>query len=421
MSYKRVIDLSKFRHGRRATMKVYTARQAILNRKENVVAYELLYRGGSENVFPNIDPHTATSKLIMRTHLSQGLALTTDGKPALINFSEESILNGLPLILSPNQVMIEILETVSPSDEVYKACQTLYHQGYHLALDDFVYKPEWHRFFKLVKLIKFDIQATALNELSPLIEELKTHKNLKILAEKIETKAEFLQAKKLGFHFFQGYYFCKPEMSENKEIDTKHPILFSLMQESLKTPLNMNRLTDYFERDVSLSFKLFKFINFGVFPLTQKVTSIKSALIYLGENETKKLILLLTTGVLANKKPKELTRLAIIRAKFCEQMAAKTVPELADAAYMVGLFSLLDAMLDHPLEKILADLPLAPEVLTALTCNRPSSLKYILSAVSYYEQGSWYNTIRNAEMVKVNYDELTAYYQSALVWANKYD
>jgi len=193
------------------------------------------------------------------------------------------------------------------------------------------------------------------------------------------------------------------------------------MQESLKTPLNMNRLTDYFERDVSLSFKLFKFINFGVFPLTQKVTSIKSALIYLGENETKKLILLLTTGVLANKKPKELTRLAIIRAKFCEQMAAKTVPELADAAYMVGLFSLLDAMLDHPLEKILADLPLAPEVLTALTCNRPSSLKYILSAVSYYEQGSWYNTIRNAEMVKVNYDELTAYYQSALVWANKYD
>jgi len=402
-------------------MKVYSARQAILNRKENVVAYELLYRGGPENIFPDIDPHKATSKLIMRTHLNQGLAIITDGKPALINFPEESLLSGLPLILPPKEVMIEILETVKPSDEVYQACRTLYHKGYHLALDDFVYKPEWNRFFNLVKLIKFDIQATSLDELTPLINKLKTRKNLKILAEKIETKEEFLQAKKLGFHFFQGYYFCKPEMSENKEIDTSQAVFLSLMQECLRAQLNINTLTSYFERDVGLSFKLFKFINSGILPLTQKITSIKSALIYLGENETKKLMLLLSTGVIAKDKPQELTRLAIIRAKFCELMAAKTMPELADAGFMVGLFSLLDAMLDSPLEKILTDLSLAPEVLTALTGDSPSSLKYILNAVSYYEQGSWYNTKKNAEMVRVSYEELTEYYQNALIWANKYD
>jgi len=402
-------------------MKVYSARQAILNRKENVVAYELLYRGGPENIFPDIDPHKATSKLIMRTHLNQGLAIITDGKPALINFPEESLLTGLPLILPPKEVMIEILETVKPSDEVYQACRTLYHKGYHLALDDFVYKPEWNRFFNLVKLIKFDIQATSLDELTPLINKLKTRKNLKILAEKIETKEEFLQAKKLGFHFFQGYYFCKPEMSENKEIDTSQAVFLSLMQECLRAQLNINTLTSYFERDVGLSFKLFKFINSGILPLTQKITSIKSALIYLGENETKKLMLLLSTGVIAKDKPQELTRLAIIRAKFCELMAAKTMPELADAGFMVGLFSLLDAMLDSPLEKILTDLSLAPEVLTALTGDSPSSLKYILNAVSYYEQGSWYNTKKNAEMVRVSYEELTEYYQNALIWANKYD
>jgi len=402
-------------------MKVYTARQAILNRKENVVAYELLYRGGPENIFPNIDPHKATSKLLMRTHLNQGLGIVTDGKPALINFPEESILTGLPLILPPNEVMIEILETVTPSDEVYQACRTLYHQGYHLALDDFVYKAEWNRFFNLVKLIKFDIQSTSLDELAPLINKLKARKNLKILAEKVETKEEFLQAKKLGFHYFQGYYFCKPEMSENKEIDSSQPILLNLMQECLRTQLNVENISGFFERDVGLSFKLFKFINSGVLPLTQRITSIKSALIYLGENETKKLILLLTAGILAKDKPQELTRLAIIRAKFCELMAAKTMPELADAGFMVGLFSLLDAMLDSPLEKILTDLSLAPEVLSALTGKSPSSLKYILNAVSYYEQGSWYNTKCNAEMVRVNYEELTNYYQSALVWANKYN
>ena len=246
-------------------------------------------------------------------------------------------------------------------------------------------------------------------------------KKLKILAEKIETKEEFLQAKKLGFHFFQGYYFCKPEMSESNDIDASQPILLCLMQECMKTPSSVKNLTSYFERDVALSFKLFKFINSGILPLTQKITSIKNALIYLGEAETKKLILLFTTGILAKNKPKELTRITIIRAKFCELMASKNMPELAEAAFMVGLFSLLDAILDQSLDKILTDLPLAPEVFEALTCDKPSPLKYILNAVTYYEQGSWYNTTRNAEMVQVNYEELTDYYQSALKWANKYN
>jgi len=402
-------------------MKVYTARQAILNRKEHVVAYELLYRGGPENFFPQIDPHRATSKLIIRTHLNQGLGLITDNKPALINFPEESILSGLPLVLPPKQVMIEVLETVSPSDEVYQACKLLYQKGYHLALDDFVYKPEWNRFFSLVKLIKFDIQTTPLSQIAPLIKKLKTRKNLKILAEKIEIKDEFLQAKKLGFHFFQGYYFCRPEISERNEIDSNQPIMLSLMQECLKTPLNVNLISSYFERDVGLSFKLFKFINSGILPITQEITSIKKALIYLGETQNKKLILLLTAGILAKNKPKELTRIAIIRARFCELIAGKAVPELTEASFLVGLFSLLDAMLDAPLEKIVNGLPLAPEVVTALTSDKPSPLKYILSTVIYYEKGSWYNTKRNAEMVNVDYEELTDYYQDALVWANKYN
>ncbi len=402
-------------------MKVYTARQAILNRKEHVIAYELLYRGGPENFFPQIEPHKATSKLIVRTHLNQGLSLITDDKPALINFSEESILNGLPLILPQKQVMIEILETVTPSDEVYQACKNLYHQGYHLALDDFVYKPEWNRFFKLIKLIKFDIQITPLSKIEPLVKKLKTRKNLKILAEKVETKDEFLQAKKLGFHFFQGYYFCRPEMTENNEIDNNQPILLSLMQECLKPQFSINSISSYFERDVALSFKLFKFINSGLLPLTQEISSIKNALIYLGETQTKKFILLLTTGILAENKPKELTRLVIVRARFCELIAEKAAPQLTEASFMVGLFSLLDAMLDSPLDTIIDALPLPSEVVTALTGDKPSQLKYILSVVTYYEKGSWYNTKRNAEMVNVDYEKLTDYYQNALVWANKYN
>ena len=177
-------------------MKVFTARQAILNRKEQVIAYELLFRDGPENLFPQIDAHEATSKLIIRTHLNEGIRPMTGGKPALINFSEESLLCGLPLLLPSDQIMIEILEDTNPSEEVYQACRELYHKGYSLALDDFIYKPEWGRFLNLVKLIKFDLMQTPLEKIAPLVEKLKTRKKLKLLAEKVETKEEVVPPKK---------------------------------------------------------------------------------------------------------------------------------------------------------------------------------------------------------------------------------
>jgi len=402
-------------------MKVFTARQAILNQKEHVVAYELLYRDGPDNIFPNIDPHEATAKVVMQTHLNQGLSPITDNKPALINFCEQSIIDGLPLLLPNKQVMIEILETVTPSDQVFQVCKALYHQGYHLALDDFIYHPEWSRFFNLVKLIKFDIQETPLDTIGPLIEKVKQRKNLKILAEKVETKEEFLEAKKIGFNFFQGYYFCKPEMGNSSDLDSNQPILFTLMQESLKSPMNISKISEYFERDSALSYKLLKFVNSGILPITQQMDSIKKAVIYLGELQLKKLILLLTAGIIAQDKPKELTRIAIVRARFCELIAKKVLPGQSEASFIVGLFSLLDAMLDRPLGEILENLSLAEEVVAALTTEKPSLLKYILSVVKEYEQGSWFKTKTAAEMINIDYDLLADFYKEAVIWANKYD
>lgn len=402
-------------------MRVFTARQAILNKKEQVVAYELLFRDGPENFFPNIDPHEATAKVVMQTHLNQGIRPITDNKPALINFCEQSLLDGLPLLLPAKQVMIEVLETVSPSDQVYQACKALYHQGYHLALDDFVYKPEWNRFFNLVKLIKFDIRQTPLTTIAPLVGKLRTIKKLKILAEKVETKTEFEEAKRLGFNYFQGYYFCKPEMGKTHDLDTNQPILLSLMQESLKTPMNINTIAEYFERDSALSYKLLKFVNSGILPITQQMDSIRKAVVYLGDLQIKKLILLMATGIMAEDKPKELTRIAIIRARFCELIAKKILPAQCEAAFIVGLFSLLDAMLDKPLAEVIANLSLADDVVLALTAEKPNLLQYILHTVKAYETGSWFKTKKAAEMINVNDDALADIYQNALLWANKYD
>ncbi|WP_448549954.1 EAL and HDOD domain-containing protein [Thalassotalea fusca] len=400
-------------------MHVYTARQAIFNRSQNVVAYELLYRNSMENMFPNIDPQEATSKMIMQTHLNQGIKPITGGKPALINFSERALLDGLPLVLPHDQVIIEILENVSPSDEVFEACRQLFHQGYRLALDDFVYEPGWLRFFNIIKLIKFDIVETPLANIGSLVEQIKLKKNIKLLAEKIETKEEFVEAKVMGFDYFQGYYFCQPEMGKTKDFDNNNPLLLNLLQESLRTPFDITRISACFEKDPGLSFKLLRFVNSGVLPIKQEIHSIKNAVVYIGEEQLRKLILLLTSDVMLTNKPKELSRVATMRARFCELIAKHYIPTHSDDAFIVGLFSLLDAMLDQPLENILISLPLAKEVTDALLTDAPSPLKYTLKTVIDFDKGFWHETVHNAEIVRCSIEELQCFYAEAIEWSTK--
>ncbi len=402
-------------------MKVYTARQAIFNRKKHVVAYELLYRDGEDNFFPDIDAHEATSKLISRTHLNTGLADFTSGKPALINFGKESLLDGLPLMLPKKQIMVEVLENVEPSDEVFEACKKLYHQGYHIALDDFVYKEQWLRFFKYTKLIKFDIMATPLKQIEPFVAEIKQRKNLKILAEKVETAAEYEYAKSLGFDYFQGYFFCKPELSKKRDVDGNPQILLKLYQEVLKDSLNLKRVSVYFEQDLNLSYKLLRFINSGVMPLCQEISSIKQALVYLGEAQVRKLIALLTTCLLSNDKPKELLRIAVIRAHFCELIAQKFQPSLVESAFLAGLFSVLDAILNRPMSEVVAKLPLSEEVNLALTKEKKTPLCIMLTAVKYYEQGSWHNTTTEASKVNMSYEKMGEFYNKSLKKCDEFE
>jgi len=402
-------------------MKVYTARQPILNRKQNVVAYELLFRDGAENFFPDVDPHEATSKLIMRTHLNDGLMPITNGKPALINFCQESLLKELPLLLPKKQVMVEILETVEPTDDVYQMCRQLFHQGYHLALDDFIYKPEWSRFFNLIKMVKFDLMQTPLPKLAPLVQALKKRKNIKLLAEKVENQEEFDQAKEMGISFFQGYFFCKPEMREKRDVEGNQLILLQLYQEALKIPLNVNALSHYFEHDVGLSYKLLRFINSGIIPITQEINSIKQALVYLGDEKTRKFIALLTTAMLAEKKPKELVRMAIIRAKFCEISAQKAFPALSEPAFLVGLFSLLDAILDQPMDYLLSSLSVSEEIAQALKECSTTPLGILIKMVCLFEEGKWYQTENEARKINLNYQQIAEFFKQAVVWSNAYE
>lgn len=401
---------------------VYTARQAIFNRKTHVVAYELLFRDGEENRFPNVDPHEATSKLIMRTHLNEGLSAVTMGKRALINFTEQCLLSGLADLLPKEQVIIEVLETVTPSDEVYEKCRALFHSGYILALDDFIYKKEWHRFLPLIKLIKFDISKTPLDKLGKLVEYLKKFKNMRLLAERVETQEEFKQAKAMGFHYFQGYFFCKPEMRASKDVDTQSAILVSLYQELSRPHLNIAKISGFFEQDVGLTYKLLRYINSGILPLKTQITSIRQALIYLGEAQIRKLVALLTTATIARNKPKEVTRLSIVRARSCELAMRKVVPGQTDDAFLMGLLSMIGVMLDKPIEEVMETLPVSDEIKEALRDPKSQSpMRIVFNAVCLYEKGSWHLTSLECQKIRLSYDFLSDAYQQAMLWAKQYE
>lgn len=404
-------------------MIVYTARQPIFNRKLHVTAYELLFRDGEENRFPNVDPHHATAKMLMRTHLNGGLSVVTDGKPALINFTEDCLMSGFPELLPSDQVMIEVLETVPPTDEVYNKCRELFHKGYALALDDFQYSPEWERFFKFIKVIKFDIQATPLKKIKPLVDILAVkYPKLKLLAERVETNEEYEEAKSMGFRFFQGYFFCKPEMHKTKDVQSDEGLLITLYQELMNPELDIPRVSACFEQDVGLTYKLLNYINSGILPLRNEISSIRAALIYLGEDQIRKLLTLLTTATFALNKPKEVIRVAITRARACELVAKKVSPDVANEAFLVGLLSQIPAILDRPMEDILEKLPVSSSIKEALLKERsPSVLRTIFNAVRLYEVGNWHLTRFECQKLSLEYDNLGEFMLEAMGWAQRFD
>jgi len=402
-------------------MFVYIARQAILNRRQQVMAYELFFRDGPENLFPNdIDAHEATSKLIGRTHFTKGIRPITSGKRALINFSQESLLKRLPLLLPPEDILIEILETVHPTNSVYAACVELYRAGYKLALDDFVYQPQWQRFFKLVSIIKFDIMATPLDTIAPLVTQLLNNSNIKLLAEKVETRAQYHQAMELGFHLFQGYYFCQPEMQRSKAVESSERLMFLLYKETLNSQLDYQAISDILKMDSSLTYKLLCFINSGCFPLKQHITSVKQALTYLGETQIRRLMSMFITAILANDKPAELIKMSMIRAKFCELVIKKVAPALADSAFLTGMFSLLDSIIDLPMVQVLDRVPVPDEIIETLLDEHDISqtpISMALRANKLLESGSWHLTEREAQKLRISFKVLSQFYQEAIVWS----
>ena len=287
-------------------MYFYAARQPILNRDKELIGYELLFRDGVDNVFPDIDGDEATTRLIEGSQFNFGLEDLTDNKPAYINFTLETLLKGYPTLLGKDTIVVEILETIQPGKRLLAIVKDLKDKGYTIALDDYIHQPVWRHFYPFVDIIKIDFLACDTDTIKSVINDLKAHPHIKLLAEKVETYEMYSLALDLGFDYFQGFFFSKPEMVQSKALPPSEMALAELLYETSSVEMDLKKITDVFERDVNLSYKLLRYSNSAAFARRAEISTIKQALIVLGANEIKKLLSLLFAAQVSADKPVEL-------------------------------------------------------------------------------------------------------------------
>lgn len=397
-------------------MYFYAARQPILDVDKNLYAYELLFRDGVDNVFPGIDEDEATSRIIEGSQFNLGIEHLTGNKPAFINFTLDTILKNYPTMVPPASLVVEILETVQPGKKLLESVISLKEQGYVIALDDYEHKAVWRHFFPHIDLIKIDLRAMSFDEIEQVIEDISDFPDIKLLAEKVETQEEFEKCKEMGFQYFQGYFFSKPEMVKTKTLSPAQMTLAELLYETSTPEIDLPKITQIFERDINLSYKLLRYTNSAAFKRRAEISTIKQALVVLGKYELKKFLSLLFTASVSDEKPMELLNLAMVRARFCENLASLEGTADSSMAFLTGMMSLIDAILDQSIETVMEQLPLSAEIKDALV-NKQGVLAEYLSLALAYEQGDWEQELAIEEQLKLSGKQVPATYSNAINWA----
>ena len=400
-------------------MSGFIARQPIFDQSMNVYGYELLYRSGLQvNAFDGtVNADTASTETIINSFHGIGIEKLTNKKHAFINFTEKLLLSGVATLFPKDELVIELLEDIVPSERVLFACQALRDKGYMLALDDFIIQESQLPLLDIANIIKIDFLSTPLDVIYQFVQSVKD-RPIKLLAEKVENNKVYQIANAMGFSYFQGYFFSKPVTMNDKQVDPLVMNRLRIIRLIMQPNYDFWGLSNIIKQDVAFSYRLLRLVNSSFFGFSTTVKSLRQALAILGVEEIKKWVTLVSMMDIRKGGPDELIRMSLIRGRFMELIAphvkmARQVEEL----YLTGLLSLIDAILEQPKEDIFQQINLADTITRPLLTGEGRAAE-ILKIILFYEQGEFQEAVKLGIQCGISGEQLQNLYLEALEWVN---
>jgi EAL and modified HD-GYP domain-containing signal transduction protein len=390
----------------------YVARQPILDLRGRVHGYELLFRDGQGVGFRG-DGDLATRTMLDNSVIF-GLEKLTGGVTAFVNCTKESLTEALVDVLPPSMTVLEILETIEPTPDLVDACRRLKGAGFRLALDDFTWRPGMEPLVELADYIKVDFILTGADERKKLLQRLSSYA-VALVAEKVETYEEYQQARVEGFKLIQGYYFCRPVLLKNRNVPANRLSHIEILRLLHEDSIDLRKLSRLVKRDASLTYRLLRLINSPLCAVRQEVSSVQGTLIAVGEEVFRRIATLAITSELNAEQPEEVLRMAFVRGRFCELAAGQRALNSTEQ-YLLGLLSLLPAMLRLPMEELTPALPLREEIRQALLGAQIPERSLLAWLVSH-ERGEWATCDAIVEADDLDQEQLQRSYAEAVIWA----
>ena len=395
------------------------ARQPILAIDEQVVGYELLFRQNPEEHRPSSATDSATSVTIDTLSVI-GFDVLCDGRLAFIDCTRPMLLSEGFALLPPGKVVVEIQETVPADEDVVAACQRLRQGGYSIALDNFVPGDNREPLVAWADYIKVDVKKVGPQEAAGLVARYAS-KQHQMLAQRVETRQDHVTAAKNRFTYFQGYFFRRPEQLRARHIPANQASQLRLLQAISKPEADFVEIEDLIKRDPSLCYRLLRYLNSPLLGMPSPVQSIRHALNLLGERELGRWIRMATTLVMGQEKSSDLILASLVRARFCELIGLKVKHGESDL-FLMGILSLMDAILEVPIGVVIEKLSLDPETEAQLLCGKTggkTSLSPIYDLMVAREAGDWEAVTKLGKQLDLSLFHVNKTYNEAMRWAHE--
>ncbi len=390
----------------------YVARQPIFGRDEEVFGYELLFRDGLENAFSG-DSDEASRAMLDRS-LLMGLDVLCDGRRAFVNCTRDTLIKGLITLLPAKSTVVEVLESVPADPDVVAACQNLKEAGYMIALDDYVTDDPREALAEMADIIKVEMQLTTEEQQSALIKRFGQW-HCRMLAEKIETQAEFVRARDQGFAYFQGYFFRRPEMINTHDMPANRMNYLRMLQEVSRPELELAALEKLIKSEASVCYRLLRYLNSSIFGFQSEIHSVRHALSMLGERDVRRWVRLVAAVGAGQESTSDLVLSAMVRGRFGELLSPVVLHGESDL-FLLGLLSLIDAMLEMPMAEVLEKIPL-DQATKAVLLGQPSVLRPVFQLMLAHESGEWKAAEELSRSLRLDSTEVAGFYWTAQKWA----